>query len=66
MPTGQVASFTEQEYREKVPPRLAGIKLAALKSALGISRPYAINIRSGRRIPHPRHWETLAALSGVP
>ena len=24
--------------------------------------PYASNIRAGRRLPHPRHWEPLAQL----
>jgi hypothetical protein len=27
------------------------------------SKPYAHLIRSGREIPHPRHWLTLANLS---
>jgi hypothetical protein len=34
-------------------------------AAMGISKPYAINIRSGKRVPHPRHWKTLAQLTGV-
>jgi hypothetical protein len=36
-----------------------------LSSKLGISIPYAVDIRSARRIPHPRHWQTLARLVGI-
>jgi hypothetical protein len=30
-----------------------------------ISEPYAAEIRAGRYLPHPRHWQTLARLVGV-
>jgi hypothetical protein len=30
-----------------------------------VSLAYAISIRKGLRIPHPRHWEALAKLTGV-
>lgn len=46
-------------------PRLAGVAVSALRSALGISEPYAAFIRSGSRVPHPRHWQTLARLVGL-
>ena len=32
---------------------------------LGVSEPYAANIRAGRHRSHPKHWETLAALAGI-
>jgi CRISPR-associated protein Cas1 len=54
----------ENAYREKIRPRLAGVTVPAIMSALNVSEPYATNIRSGRRIPHPRHWLTLARLVG--
>jgi hypothetical protein len=28
-----------------------------------VSQPYAALIRSGRRRPHPRHWQALTRLS---
>jgi hypothetical protein len=34
-------------------------------STLGISGPYATDIRAGGRRPHQRHWEKLARLVGV-
>jgi hypothetical protein len=55
----------EKVYAEQIQPRLPEITSSALSSALGVSRQYAINIRAGRRRPHPRHWENLAQLVGV-
>jgi CRISPR-associated endonuclease Cas1 len=55
----------EEFYREKIQPRLAGISVSTIVSALTVSEPYATNIRGGRRIPHPRHWLALARLVGI-
>lgn len=52
--------LNEKTYREKIQPRLAAFTVAAIASALGISKPYATDIRAGKRMPHPRHWEKLA------
>jgi hypothetical protein len=64
-PSEQPDWLTEKAYREKIQPRLAGITVPAISSALGISEPYARAIRAGQRCPHPRHWQTLAQLAGV-
>jgi CRISPR-associated endonuclease Cas1 len=61
----QPAWLNEQTYREKIQPRLAEITVPIISSALGVSKPYATDIRSGRRCPHPRHWLALAQLVGV-
>jgi hypothetical protein len=29
------------------------------------STPYACAIRTGRRVPHPRHWQALTQIVGV-
>lgn len=58
--------LNETTYRDKILPRLAEITVPTIATALGISEPYATNIRAGRRCPHPRHWNTLAQLAGVP
>jgi CRISPR-associated endonuclease Cas1 len=65
LPSNQPSWLNEQTYREKIHPRLAGVTVRALASALGVSIPYASNIRSGKRQPHPRHWQTLAQLMGI-
>ena len=57
--------LTEQAYREKVQPRLAGVTVPTISRALGISGPYATDIRAGARRPHPRHWRVLAQLVGA-
>jgi len=56
--------LNEETYRTKIQPALAGITVPAIATALGISEPYATDIRKGRRLPHPRHWEALARLVG--
>jgi transcriptional regulator with XRE-family HTH domain len=38
--------------------------LSQIAAALGVSIPYASDIRRGRRRPHPRHWKALGGLAG--
>lgn len=64
-PSDQPDWLTEQAYRKKIQPCLASIPVGIIASALGVSQPYATHIRKGAYIPHPRHWQTLAALAGV-
>jgi len=64
-PSNQPEWLTEEFYHEKIRPRLSGITVPAIASALGLSVPYAAEIRAGRKLPHPRHWLTLARISGV-
>jgi hypothetical protein len=59
------AWLDEKSYRERIQPRLAEITVPIISSALGVSKPYATDIRTGRRCPHPRHWLTLAKLVSV-
>ncbi len=55
----------EQTFVKQIQPRLAAVTISALASALGVSEPYAADIRAGRRRPHPRHWQIVAQLAGV-
>ena len=64
-PSDKPAWLDEKLYREKIQPRLAGISVTTIVSALAVSEPYATNIRAGRCIPHPRHWLTLAEIAEV-
>jgi hypothetical protein len=52
--------LTENVYREKIQPELAGIKVRTIAEALGVSEPYATEIGRKKRVPHPRHWEILS------
>jgi len=57
--------LTETAYAEQIQPALGAVKITTLMSALGVSKPYAIDVRAGRRRPHPRHWWALAQLLGL-
>jgi hypothetical protein len=64
-PSDQPAWLDGATYAEKIQPLLASITNSAIVSALGVSLPYAVNIRHGKRCPHPRHWVKLAELVGI-
>jgi CRISPR-associated endonuclease Cas1 len=61
-PENQPAWLTEAVYAEKIQPALTGFPVSAIASALAVSHPYATDVRSGKRRPHPRHWGALARL----
>jgi CRISPR-associated endonuclease Cas1 len=56
----------EKAYREKIQPRLVEISSPTIASALAVSEPYALRIRTGQLVPHPRHWVALARLANIP
>lgn len=58
------AWLDKETFVRKIQPLLSGVKVPVLSVALGISEPYAAEVRAGRYIPHPRHWQTLARLVG--
>lgn len=49
-------------YREKIQPKLAERQVRVIQFELSVSEPYALRIRDGSCIPHPRHWQKLARL----
>lgn len=55
----------EDFYRREILPRLSRFTVKKIRLAIGVSHPYATLIRQGIRIPHPRHWLTLARLNGI-
>jgi helix-turn-helix protein len=63
--SSQPAWLDKDFYLRKIQPLLSGVTVPVLASALGISEPYAAEIRAGRYLPHPRHWLALARLVGV-
>jgi CRISPR-associated endonuclease Cas1 len=64
-PSSQPAWMTAEAYSEKIQPVLAQMSSSAIASSIGVSRWYAGRIREGYR-PHPRHWQALAKLVGIP
>ena len=65
IPQRNQIGWVEQAYREKVVPRLSGVAVPTIIRAVAVSEPYALRIRGGRCVPHPRHWPALAGLVGV-
>lgn len=61
-PADQPAWLNEETYLRKIHPRLAKVTINSIREALGISKGYATNVRSGKQLPHPRHWQKLAKL----
>jgi len=51
-------------FSQKVQPLLANVSAAKIRSSIGVSRWYANKIRKDY-VPHPRHWRTLAQLTGI-
>jgi hypothetical protein len=60
----QPSWLTEKFFAEKIQPLLADLSSSEIVRHLAVSRGYAAEIRNGRA-PHPRHWQTLAKLSGA-
>ena len=59
-------SWLDQEtYVNRILPRLSGLTVSAIASAIQVSLGYADSIRKGKVHPHARHWQTLANLVGV-
>jgi len=64
-PSGQAVCLNEEAYTKRILPALGSATLSQIASAIGVSIPYASDIRRGRRRPHPRHWQALAELVDV-
>lgn len=55
--------LTEDFYAKQIQPKLKPIRVAELSRVLGVSKPYAGLIRSGKSRPHPRHWKKLSDIA---
>jgi len=61
-PSSQPDWLTDEFYKNRIQPRLRNVTLSQIASAIGVSIPYASDIRKGRRSPHSIHWKILAQL----
>ena len=52
----------EAWFKREIAPKLDAFSLAEIATATGLSLGACSRIRAGTRVPHPRHWEALAAL----
>jgi CRISPR-associated endonuclease Cas1 len=64
-PSKKYKWLDKEAYLNKIQPRLKDVPISTLRSTLEISEAYATFIRSGVRVPHPRHWPSLARLVGL-
>jgi len=51
-------------FRREILPRLQAISIMRLARATGLSRSYARDVRDGRFVAHPRHWEAFGQAAG--
>lgn len=52
----------EAWFKREIAPKLDAFTLAEIAAATDLSLAACSRIRAGGRVPHPRHWEALAAL----
>ena len=64
-PSSLPAWLDKEFYVQKIQPQLKTVRVRQIAQAMQVSQPYAAFIRSGRRRPHPRHWQALTRLSGT-
>jgi len=64
-PSSLPSWLSEECYARKIQPQLRTIKVREISETMHVSKSYAALVRSGRRRPHPRHWQTLAELVSV-
>ena len=57
--------FNEKFYRDQIQRKISKIQVRTIQIGLSVSEPYAQRIRGGACIPHPRHWQKLAALANL-
>jgi ribosomal protein L37E len=65
LPSSLPTWLTQSNYREMILPRLATITVPTLARTMNVTEPYAEEVRKGRHVPHPMHWQGLAELVGV-
>lgn len=56
----------EAWFKREIAPKLDAFSLKEIAEATGLSLAACSRIRTGARVPHPRHWDGLVALSLVP
>jgi hypothetical protein len=60
----QPAWLDDETFLTKIQPLLSAVRVSDIQTELCVSKGYA-TIRSGKRVPHARHWQMLANLVGM-
>jgi hypothetical protein len=58
------AGWDPNDWAKSIQPSLVDV-LAEIMLATGLSISTASGVRTGKRVPHPRHWSTLAEVARV-
>ena len=53
----------EAWFKREIAPKLDAFSLKEIAEATGLSLAACSRIRSGAKVPHPRHWDSLRALA---
>jgi len=51
------------KFRDQILPGLRSVRLRDLVATTGLTKSACSRIRNGSTVPHPRHWDKLAALT---
>jgi hypothetical protein len=52
----------EAWFKREIAPKLDALSLKEMGEATGLSLAACSRVRSGAKVPHPRHWEPLLSL----
>jgi len=52
-----------QTFTKKIWPKIRELSVASLTAATGLSGSMCKNIRSGKQVPHPRHWDKFRSVA---
>ena len=61
--TNSDKAFDRERFLREVAPNLASVTLTTIAKATGMSTSAASQVRSGKRVPHPRHWAALEEIA---
>jgi len=56
-------ALEDVDYEEEILPGLQDLKIKEIAEATGLSISYCSAIRSGKYVPHRRHWKTLERIA---
>jgi len=51
-----------QAFTKEIWPKIRDLSVASLTAATGLSESMCKNVRSGKQVPHPRHWDKFLAV----
>lgn len=57
--------LTAEFYERQIVPRLLSVRTVDVARQLQVSESYAAQVKTGKRVPHRRHWQELAGMVGL-